>query len=399
MIIVFLFWFCLLIIAYALVAFPLIVALRGWLFPKPANTSNETPQVSVIIAAYNEQEEIGQRIENLLASDYPHDSMEILIASDGSTDRTSKIVERFAQQNVRLLEFPRQGKGQTLNAAVPHAHGDILVFSDANTQFLAAAIRKLVRNFADPRVGGVAGNQKYLRDATASLTADGETTYWSLETMLKQLQSRGGSATSATGGIYAIRKSLFQTVPDDAMDDFMISTGVIAHGFRLLFEPEAISFEPVAVQSKVEFSRKVRVITQGLRSVLHRRALLNPFRYGFYALQLFSHKVLRRILVVPFLIVLFVSPFLWHLSVFYGFITALQLACLAAIVLGLIAHRWNLPHAKWLTLPYFVALVNVAAFVAIGNTLLGRRIKRWEPERHRLFQNTGQGTANESAVP
>ena len=170
--------------------------------------------MSVVIAAYNEERVIGDRIENALALDYPSDALEILVASDGSTDATAAIVARYAGRGVRLLSLPRQGKIRALDAAVLEATGEILVFSDANTMCAPDALRALVRNFADPGIGGVAGHTGYRLEVNSESSARGESLYWDYDTWLKHLESLTGSVVSAHGGLYAVRRALYRPVPD-----------------------------------------------------------------------------------------------------------------------------------------------------------------------------------------
>jgi cellulose synthase/poly-beta-1,6-N-acetylglucosamine synthase-like glycosyltransferase len=379
-----LFWASLAILVFTYFLFPGLILLRGWLRPRPYREGNRIPAVSVLIAAYNESRDITRRIENLLAQDYPENCLEVLIASDGSTDGTDEVVGRFADPRVKLLSLPRRGKGPALNAAAQAAAGEVLVFSDANTSFAAGALRALIRPFSDPQVGGVAGNQVYVRGDTPSLTADGEHMYWNFDRLLKEFQSRAGSVTSATGAIYAVRRCLYQPIPENAMDDFIVSTSVVAQNHRLVFAADAVALEPVAVREEVEYSRKVRVMTQGLRGVLVMRHLLNPLRYGFYSLQLFWHKVLRRAMAFPLLVLLGTSPLLWHGGLLYQAITLAQVLFLAASLLGWTL-RWTfVGRLKLMTFPYYFCMVHFAALVAILRTLTGRKIRRWEPERHQF---------------
>ena len=299
-----LFWAAVGVVAYTYVGFPLVVLLRGWLFPQPVdvlpkNSSDPpSPSVTLIIAAHNEAASIAAKLDHVLAIDYPAGRWEVLVASDGSTDRTEEIVRGYAGRGVRLLSLPRQGKAKAINAAVAAARGEVLVFSDANSLFEREAVQNLVRPFADRSIGGVAGDQRYLPDSGTASDC-GERSYWSLDRWLKRAESRAGHVISATGAIYAIRRNLFREVPEGVTDDFVTSTRVIAQGYRLVFAEDAVAWEPVAESQQVEFGRKVRVITRGLRGVLRMRALLNPFRFGFYSLQLFSHKLLRRMAFLP----------------------------------------------------------------------------------------------------
>ena len=376
-----LFWGALAAIAYAYVLFPLLVLLRGRLWSRPFAQGDITPHVSIIVAAHNEESSIGGKIQNMLLLDYPADRLEVIVASDGSSDDTENIVRRFGDKGIRLLSLPRRGKAHAMNAAVATSRGDILVFSDANSMYGSGAVRALVRPFADPTVGGVAGDQRYLDDSSAAITADGERAYWDFDRMLKEAQSQAGNVTSATGAIYAIRRSLFSPVPEGVTDDFVTSTNVIAQGCRLVFAPAAVAFEPVARSGGVEFGRKVRVITRGFQSVLVMRTLLNPFRYGFYAIQLFSHKVVRRLVALPLLVLLAGSVVLWNDGPLYGTIAVGQLMLYSCAVLGIALSRTRFGRKKILTLPLFFVAVNVAALMAAFKLLFGQRVVMWDPQR------------------
>jgi cellulose synthase/poly-beta-1,6-N-acetylglucosamine synthase-like glycosyltransferase len=210
----------------------------------------------------------------------------------------------------------------------------------------------------------------------------GERAYWNLDRFMKQAESKAGNTISATGAIYAIRRSLFQTVQEGVTDDFVTSTGVIEQGYRLVFAPDAVAFEPVAVASSIEFGRKVRVITRGLRAVFNTRSrLLNPFQYGFYAIQLFSHKVMRRLVVYPLLILLIVTPLLWEAGWLYQLAMIGQLAFYSFAFIGMLLDGTRFRRLKFFTIPFYFCLVNAAALIASLNVLRGRQIKRWEPQR------------------
>jgi cellulose synthase/poly-beta-1,6-N-acetylglucosamine synthase-like glycosyltransferase len=393
-ILVWFFWLAVAVILYTYVFFSALVFVRGRLVRKPYKTAEITPPLTMVIAAHNEEASISAKLDNLLSLDYPHDKLEVIIASDGSTDRTNELVRSYAARNVTLLALPRQGKAPALDAAVAAAHGEILVFSDANSMYAPGALRALARPFADAEVGGVAGNQVYSAKRSEGLSGDGEKSYWSFDRKLKQSQSKAGNAISATGAIYAIRRSLFRGVPVGVTDDFATSTDVIVQGYRLVFAPDAIAYEPVAGSGGLEFGRKVRVITRGLRGVLVvRRELLNPFRYGFYAFQLFSHKVLRRLVVFPLLLLLLVSPLLWSQGLLYQAATVLQLSFYGCGLLGLLLRDTPPGRLKVFTIPFFFCMVNVASLIAAINLIRGHRIDFWEPQR----QGQGVGAAEEQA--
>lgn len=388
------FWAMVAVVLFTYAVFPAIVFVRGRLMRRPYKSADITPPISMIIAAHNEADSIAAKIDNILAMDYPREQLEVIIASDGSNDGTNEIVQSYASQHVTLLALPRQGKAPALDAAVAASHSEILVFSDANSMYHPGALRAIARPFADPEVGGVAGNQVYLTKRADALSGDGEQSYWSFDRKLKQSQSKAGNAISATGAIYAIRRALFRGVPVGVTDDFAVSTDVIAQGRRLVFAPDAIAYEPVARTGGIEFGRKVRVMTRGLRGVLvARRELLNPFRFGFYAFQLFMHKVMRRLVVFPLIILLVLSPLLWSAGVIYQIATLTQVLFYGCAILGSILSATKLGRIKLLTIPFFFCMVNIASLIAAVNLIRGRRIDFWEPQRE------GQAAAETTSDP
>ena len=384
MIALILFWAAVSLIVYTYIGFPVGVVLRGLFWGRSYQHEEPTnsPTVSVVVSAYNEAKSIAAKLDNILSLDYPRDRLEIVIASDGSTDGTDAIVERYKEHGVKLLSLPRVGKAAALNAAVNASKGEILVFSDANSIYKADAIQQLVRPFGDAEVGGVAGNQIYKTELSGGSSTDGERAYWNFDRMLKQFQSKSGNTLAATGAIYAIRRSLFRPIPDGVSDDLFTSTGVIVQGYRLVFAPEAIAYEPVAATTQVEFGRKVRVIMRSWKAFIFRRELLNPFRYKFYAIQLFSHKILRYLVVFPLLILFLVSPFLWKTGFIYQIATIGQIAFYGCALFGWRLNGTRLGRKKIFTIPFYFCMVNAASLVAIINVLRGRQIKHWEPQRH-----------------
>jgi cellulose synthase/poly-beta-1,6-N-acetylglucosamine synthase-like glycosyltransferase len=375
------FWICIGLIAYTYGGFALLLAVRARLCPRPYRASDITPRVSLVIAAHNEAASIGGKLQNALSLDYPPQQFEVIVASDGSTDGTDVIVRRFADRGVRLLSLPRRGKAAALNAAVAASTGEVLVFSDANSMYDAGAIRALARPLADPQVGGVAGDQRYLPAADQLAADEGERCYWNYDRSLKRWQSAAGHVTSSTGAIYAIRRELFTTVPEGVCDDFAVSTAVIAQGYRLVFATDAIAYEPPAKSADAEFARKVRIITRGLRGVIDQRVLFNPFRYGFFSLQVLTHKLLRRLMAIPLLALLLLSPWLWTAGPLYRLAVAGQTAVYSCAVLGWLLKDTRLGRWKLFTLPLFFVLVNLASLFAVVNLVCGRRIVTWQTTR------------------
>jgi cellulose synthase/poly-beta-1,6-N-acetylglucosamine synthase-like glycosyltransferase len=377
------FWGAVAVLAYTYAGFPLLVLARAAVRPRPYRTGDVRPPVSVLIAAHNEATAIGPKLESVLAAAYPGGRREVIVASDGSDDGTEEVVRRYEDRGVRLVALPRVGKAAALNRAIAVATGEVLVFTDANSALEPDAVTALVRPFADPTVGGVAGDQRYRRRGDEAAVTGGERRYWDFDRLLKVAESRAGNAISATGALYAVRRELVGEVPEGVTDDFATSTGVIAAGARLVFAPDAVAWEPVAASGEVEFGRKVRVMTRGLRGVLVRRELLDVRRHGFYAVQLASHKVLRRLMVVPLAVLAVASPALWRRGRLYRLATVGQVLFYGAGAAGLLAGSSGRRRGRGrlLAIPAFFCLVNAASVKACWNLVTGRRIDRWEPQR------------------
>jgi hypothetical protein len=245
----------------------------------------------------------------------------------------------------------------------------------------AGAIRALVRPLADPQVGGVAGDQLYLPAADQLSADEGERCFWNYDRSLKRWQSAAGHVTSSTGAIYAIRSKLFTSVPEGVCDDFAVSTSVIAQGYRLVFATDAIAYEPPAKSADAEFARKVRIITRGLRGVIDQRVLFNPFRFGFFSLQVITHKLLRRLMAIPLLVLLLLSPLLWTEGPLYRLAVVGQTVVYSCSAVGWLLKDTRVGKGKLLTLPLFFVLANLASLLAVMNLVCGRRIVTWQTAR------------------
>ncbi len=261
--------------------------------PRPIRRADSTPSLSMVISAYNEADVIRRKLENALALSYPRPQFELVVVSDASDDGTDDIVAEYASQGVRLVrQDQRRGKTAGLNRTVPTLRGDIVVFSDANAMYESDALLKLARNFADRAVGCVTGEARYVSHGWT--TADvGERAYWNYEIELKRAETAVGSMVGGDGAIYAIRRSLWQTLPDDAINDFLNPLQIVAAGWRGVYEPEAVCWEDTAGGIRTEYRRRVRIVSRSWRAVFQAPGVLNPLRVGLFTWSLLSHKVLR----------------------------------------------------------------------------------------------------------
>lgn len=376
-------WFAAMLLVYIYIGFPALIVAAGRVLNRRVQRANITPPMTLVIAAYNEEDCIAARLDNALDADYPAHALEILVASDGSTDATEAIVASYADRGVQLLRLPRRGKIFALNDAVHYARGHILVFSDANTMVERGALRAIARNFADDSVGGVVGCTGYRLEDGSESSSRGENLYWRYDTWLKEQESRTGSVVSAHGGLYAIRRGFYRAPEDTAVtDDFIISTSVVALGSRLVFEPDARAWEFAVPTSTREFRRRIRLMTRGLRAVALRRPLLNPFRYGFYSLVLFTHKVLRRLTPVALLLLFGASLLASFAHPLYGALAAAQTLFYAAAFVGYLSRATSIGQLKLLYVPFFYCMANLAALLALLNFARGERIVSWQPQRH-----------------
>lgn len=371
-------------IAVPFVLYPMLLWLRARFAEAPILARDWTPSVDLVICAHDEADSIGAKIENAFALDYPKERLAIRVASDGSTDATVEIVRSFEPRGVQVLDLPRGGKAAALCAAVAASSGEILAFSDANSMWRPDALKALVRPLADARVGGVAGNQRYAARGESSEPdrAEGERAYWRFDRALKRWQSRAGNAISATGAIYAVRRTLFEPPPPDATDDFMISTGVIVRGYRLVFAADAVAIEPPADGNSSEFRRKVRITTRGLRAIAYRRALLDPRRFGLYSAELLVHKLWRRLVFVPLLVLLLAVPACWAEGGWLALFGAGMMVGLAAGIAGLVSPA--LARFRPIGLAAYGLMVNAACAVAAFDAVRGRRVSLWESGRATL---------------
>jgi cellulose synthase/poly-beta-1,6-N-acetylglucosamine synthase-like glycosyltransferase len=289
-----LFWLSAGVLLYGYAGYPLllrlIVLLRG---VRPVRKGSGMPRVTLVISAYNEAAVIRRKLENVLRLDYPRELLEVVVVSDASSDGTDEIVREFAGRGVRLArQACRRGKTAGLNSTVPHVTGAIVVFSDANAMYQPNALRMLVRNFDDPQVGCVTGEARYL-EGGASAADSGERAYWNYEIQVKRLETAVGSMVGGDGAIYAIRRELWRTLPDDAINDFLNPLQIVAAGWRAVYEPEAVCFEETAGGVGTEYRRRIRIVSRSWRALFQAPDVLNPLKVGFFAVSVVSHKVLR----------------------------------------------------------------------------------------------------------
>lgn len=374
------FWLSVAAIGYAYVGYPVLLVLLSRLRPKPVKSRHWTPSVTVIIAAYNEERDLAAKLENTLALDYPASQLEIIVTSDCSSDRTDEIARSFASRGVRLhRQEERLGKTAAQNAAVTKARGEIIVFSDATTHYHPNVLKLMVPAFADKSVGCVTGRVIYQDEKDSSVGA-GTQSYWNYEFFLKKHESAVCSLIGVCGCMYAVRASAYIPLYNEACSDFIIATTMVEQGLRAVYVPEAVCTEEPNRQAKKELAARVRIISQTFADLWRNRAVLNPFRSGFYAIQLWSHKLMRYLVPVFLIVIFLTSAFLTPRSAFYAAVFVMQVAFYLAALVSWILERLGVTFSL-LALPQYFVITNLASLIAFVKFVTGERYTRWEPSR------------------
>ena len=372
------FWAALLIVVYTYLLYPVLV----WLLTVARKAPDyaplaEWPDLSLIIAAYNEEAVLRAKLENALALDYPDEKLDIIVVSDESSDDTDSIAAEFAERGVRLFRVDKRGgKTQAQNAGVELASGQFLVFSDANSMYAPDALKRLMAPFADEQIGCVCGELQYANPDDGGV-GKGEGAYWRYEQFLKQIESLLSSTLGANAAIYALRRELFEELGSEIISDFVMPIRVWRQGYRVLYEPMAIAVEHSGGSFGDEYGRRRRIITRSLHGLWTQRGVLNPFAHFFFALQMFSHKVLRWLVPVLLLVALLVNIPLAADSL-YRFLLVLQI-----IFYGLAALGNILPGRLSRLFPFYVpayfCAINFGALLGLVHFLTGRRDRIWQP--------------------
>ncbi len=352
----------------------------------PVTDASRMPSLTLVVAAYNEQDLIREKIANTLALAYPPDKLQILFVTDGSSDETPMIVSEFHEQ-IRLLHSPeRRGKIHAIHRAMNEVDTEIVVFTDANTMLNREALMLIARHYADPAVGAVSGEKRVAVDVVSDATA-GEGFYWKYESTLKKWDSELYSVVGAAGELFSIRRGLYQPVSEDTiLDDFMISLNIAAQGYRIAYEPDAYAMETSSANIGEELKRKVRIAAGGIQSVVRLGRLLHPFRYPLLTFQYISHRVLRWT-VTPFcmLAVLLLNALIvaqgggW---LYIGLLAGQMLFYLAAL-LGWVMERRKVK-VKLLFVPYYFCVMNYAVLAGIRRFLAGRQSAVWEKAKRKV---------------
>jgi cellulose synthase/poly-beta-1,6-N-acetylglucosamine synthase-like glycosyltransferase len=381
----FILWLLVGLVVYAYVGYPLLLAVVAKLRTRQIRHSSIEPAVSVIIAAFNEEKDIAQKLETVLALDYPKDKLQIVVASDCSEDRTHEIVRGFASRGVELEILPkRAGKTAAQNLAVSKAHGEILLFTDATTELASDVVRKLVAPFADPHVG-CAGAQLEYQSKGGTAVGKGGGLYWRYEKRIKELESQANSLIGVSGCLYAVRRAIYKPIPPELISDFVIAFDVFMSGHVTTYVPGAIAREVTHEDANREFAMRRRVVVRSINALVRRASVLNPFRSGLFAVQLWSHKVLRylvpQLLIGVFLLSLWKSADGGPRAGFYTLMAAAQIFVYGIVPTTYMLFRRLRIRTGMLSAPFYFVHANAAAFSGLLSYLKGGREVTWRTVR------------------
>ncbi|MFN8455453.1 MAG: glycosyltransferase family 2 protein [Anaerolineae bacterium] len=389
-----LFWGCVGVVLYTYLGYPVLLAVLARLRPKPPHYEPITPTVTLLIAAYNEEAVIAQKLDNSLALDYPPEKLHILVAADGSDDRTPDLVRNYAGRGVELsYSPPRRGKMAAINRAIAQVRGEIVVFSDANNLYEPAAVRELVAPFADPQVGAVTGAKSILSGDGA--LGESEGLYWRYESFIKKQETHLGCCTGVAGEILAIRRRLFELPPEHIInDDFYMAMSLVKRGYRVVYAPQARSWERVSLSAQDEVTRRARIVA-GRYQVITLAPRLLPWQRPLVVWQVVSHKFLRPLVPLAMLGALLANllslfwpdrsprrslfrltpPFNWLML-------GLQLLFYGLAWLGNRRERGD-KLGKLLYLPAFLVNSNLAALMGLYRSLRGGQSSLWQRVQRR----------------
>lgn len=372
----FVFWGALVLMTYVYVGYPLLAAIRAWWGPRARLRAPIEPSVSILVTAHNEADRIASRIANLLALDYPIDRLEVVVASDGSTDATVERAGEYAHRGVTVRPFAaRRGKAAVLNAVVPGLRGDLVLFADARQHFDRGALRALVGNFADPTVGAVSGELVLTTEAGPAAARQGTAFYWRYEKFIRATEGRADSTVGATGAIYAIRRELFEPIPDDTiLDDVLIPLRITRRGLRVLFEPGARAYD-CAATARQEFVRKTRTTAGTFQLFARERWLFHPLRNRLW-FETMSHKALRLALPALHAAVLLATLPLVS-QPFYRWVLAAQGLFYGAALVGSF-QRGARRRGVVFSVPCAICVLNWATVVGFVRFLTRRQPVTWE---------------------
>jgi len=381
------FWAVFAVIFYTFFGYGIFAFFVGKLIPKrkvglPENKS-DYPEITVVVAAFNERDYILQKIENTFGQSYPVDKIKMIIVADGSSDGTEQVAQSDQRVTV-MFDPPRRGKTAALNRAIPTAESEIVLITDANALLNEDALRNIAQHFSNPKVGGVSGEKSIAVDEEDDAASSGEGAYWKYESFLKKCDDRLGTLVGAPGEIFAFRKELFSPISEDTiLDDFMLSMKIVLANYALVYEPNAIAVEHASADVEEEMKRKVRICAGGWQSMSRLPKAFFFLKNPMVSFVFWSHRVLRWA-VTPFLLpVLFVLNCMLMQAGGLFFVVGMgQVVFYFLAVLGYL-YRGRKVKLKGFFVPYYFWMMNYSAILGLLRHLKGNQSASWERSKRK----------------
>ena len=384
------FWFCIGLVFYAYLGYGLVLygvlQIKRFFKGKAEEAFNKdfVPEVTFIVAAYNEERWIETKLENCFAFDYPKDKIQFYFVTDGSDDTTPQMIENYPlPPGVQLRLFhkdERKGKIAAVERIMEFVDTPITIYTDANTLVNKMAIKNIVRHYADPKVGAVAGEKRIQLSEKDEASSAGEGIYWKYESKLKQWDSEIYSVVGAAGELFSIRTDLYEPVPSDTIiEDFFMTLRIAKRGFRVVYEPDSFAVESSSASVKEELKRKIRIAAGGLQAIYRLSPLLNPLRFGLLSFQYISHRVLRWTLAPVALPIIFILNLFLAQSgdPLYQFLMIGQIVFYILAGLGYLMERRKLKF-KIFFIPYYFCMMNYAVYRGFLRIISGNQSVIWE---------------------
>lgn len=382
-----LFWICLTLLGYTYVGYGILL----WLIRKfkgevevPQLRQEELPTLTFLVAAYNEEYIIEEKIRNSLALDYPKDRIQYLFVTDGSDDRTRELIQLHPE--IECHHRPeRCGKIAAVNRVMPSAKGSITIFSDANAMLNKAALRHIVKHYQNPKVGAVAGEKRVTMEEKDSASSAGESLYWRYESTLRKWDGDVYSVMGAAGELFSIRTDLYEKVEEDTLiEDFVMTMKLLRKGYKIAYAPDAYACEEGSEDTSEELKRKVRISAGGLQASWRLRDLAHPVKHPWVAFQFLSHRVFRWTAApISLLVLAVIHPILmWQEGGFYALSFIFHVGCYVLALVGAILARKKIK-IKVAFVPYYFLMMNFSVFLGFNRLIKGRQSTIWEKAKRK----------------
>lgn len=388
------FYFALFVLFYSYIGYGIIsyfiVIIKRQINPEHDTLSEQLiyralPDVTLLVAAFNEEDCIEEKIKNSLNLDYPEDKLNLLFVTDGSTDCTLEIITKYPQIKV-LHQKERKGKVAAVNRAMRHVNSPITVFTDANALINREAILRMVMQYQNPKVGAVAGEKKIMMELNSDASSAGEGIYWKYESLLKKWDSEINTVVGAAGELFSIRTKCYEFIKEDTIiEDFFLTLRIAQKGFKVAYEPGAYAIETSSLSVKEELKRKIRISAGGFQAIVRLRAILNIFKYKLLTFQYVSHRVLRWTVCPPSLIiVLILNIYLLDKNPMYTWILIGQVIFYASALLGFIFENYKI-RVKAFFVPYYFVVMNYSVVAGLFRFIKGNQSVIWQRAERKSF--------------